>query len=169
MACLLDGAKPLSQPNAGILLIERLGTNFSEILIGIQIFSFNKMRLKMSSVKWRPFCLGLNVLNTWINVTRQWEIPTFLIPGQWSNDTRVHNIKTRGLNWCINSSLSYLECSTFHEICAQFYCVLFCCGYIWFFLWIHRSFYPYSSGILHWHWGNHKIAPMPWGNPEGYG
>ena len=48
--------------NAGILLIEPLGTNFSEILIGIQIFSFKKMHLKMSSAKWRPFCLGLNVL-----------------------------------------------------------------------------------------------------------
>ena len=48
--------------NDGILFIEALGTNFSEILIGIQIFSFQKMRLKMSSAKWRPFCLGLNVL-----------------------------------------------------------------------------------------------------------
>ena len=48
--------------NAGILLIGPLGTNFSEILIGIQIFSFKKMRLKMSSAKWRPFCLGHNVL-----------------------------------------------------------------------------------------------------------
>ena len=50
--------------NAGILLIEPLGTNFTEILISIQIFSFKKMRLKMSSAKWRPFCLGLNVLKT---------------------------------------------------------------------------------------------------------
>ena len=49
--------------NAGILLIEPLGTNLSEILIGIQILSFKKMRLKMSSAKWRPFCLGLNVLS----------------------------------------------------------------------------------------------------------
>ena len=48
--------------NAGILLIGPLGTNFSEILIGIQTFSFKKMHLKMSSAKWRPFCLGLNVL-----------------------------------------------------------------------------------------------------------
>ena len=47
---------------AGILLIEPLETNFSEILIGIQIFSFKKMRFKMLSVKWRPFCLGLNEL-----------------------------------------------------------------------------------------------------------
>ena len=48
--------------NAGILLIGPLGTNFSEILIGIQTFSFKEMRLKMSSARWRPFCLGLNEL-----------------------------------------------------------------------------------------------------------
>ena len=42
---------------AGILLIEPLGTNLSEMSIGIQIFSFKKMRLKMSSAKWRPICL----------------------------------------------------------------------------------------------------------------
>ena len=48
--------------NAGILLIGPLGTNFSEILIEIQAFSFKKMRLKMSSAKWWPFCLGLNVV-----------------------------------------------------------------------------------------------------------
>ena len=48
--------------NAGILLIGTLGTNFSEILIEIRIFSFTKMGLKVSSAKWRPFCLGLNVL-----------------------------------------------------------------------------------------------------------
>ena len=48
--------------NAGILLIGPLGTNFSEILIEILTFSIKKMRLKVSSVKRRPFCLGLNVL-----------------------------------------------------------------------------------------------------------
>ena len=48
--------------SAGILLILPLGTNFSEILIEILILSFKKMRLKVSSAKWRPFCLGLNVL-----------------------------------------------------------------------------------------------------------
>ena len=48
--------------NAGILLIRTLGTNFSEILSAIHAFSFKKMHLKMSSAKWRPFCLGLNVL-----------------------------------------------------------------------------------------------------------
>ena len=49
--------------NARILLIGPLWTNFSEILIEIPTFSFKKMRLKVSSAKGRPFCLGLNVLN----------------------------------------------------------------------------------------------------------
>ena len=48
--------------NAGILSIGLLGTKFSEILIEIRTFSFKKMRLKVSSAKWPPFCLGLNVL-----------------------------------------------------------------------------------------------------------
>ena len=50
--------------NDRILLIGPLGTTFSEILIKILTFSFKKMRLKVSSAKWRPFCLCLNVLMT---------------------------------------------------------------------------------------------------------
>ena len=49
--------------NDGILLIGYLGTNFSEILIEIHTFSLKKIDLKMSSGKWRPSCLGLNVLS----------------------------------------------------------------------------------------------------------
>ena len=49
--------------NVGILFIGPLGTNFSEMLIEIHIFSFMKIHLKKSSGKWRPFCLGHNVLN----------------------------------------------------------------------------------------------------------
>ena len=53
--------------NAGILLIGPYGTNFSEIFIGIQTFSFKKIHSKMASAKWRPFCLGLNELRRgWI-------------------------------------------------------------------------------------------------------
>ena len=48
--------------NAGILLIELLGTNFCEIVIKSHVFSFMEMHLKMSSGKWRLFCLGVNVL-----------------------------------------------------------------------------------------------------------
>ena len=58
--------------NAWILLIGPLGTNFNEILIEIHTFSSKKMHLKISSAKWRPFCLGLNVLTlTHILITNQ--------------------------------------------------------------------------------------------------
>ena len=50
--------------NAGILLIGPLGINFNEILIEIHMISLKKIHLKMSSGKWRPSCLGLNVLKT---------------------------------------------------------------------------------------------------------
>ena len=53
----------ISWTNVGILLIGPLGTHFSEMLIEIHAFSLKKIHLKMSSGKWRPFCLGLNVLN----------------------------------------------------------------------------------------------------------
>ena len=48
--------------NDGILLVGHVGRNFSEILIEIYTFAFKKMHLKMSSEKWRPSCLSLNVL-----------------------------------------------------------------------------------------------------------
>ena len=69
--------------NAGILLFGTLGTNFSEILIENRIFSFKKMGLKVSSAKWRPFCLGPNVL---INVTYK---------------------NTQLLPWCVVSPIKY--------------------------------------------------------------
>ena len=56
------GRQAIIWTNSGILLIEPLVTNFSEILIETHIFSFKKIHLKMLSEKWRPFCLGLNVL-----------------------------------------------------------------------------------------------------------
>ena len=54
--------------NAGILLIWPLGTGFSEILIEIHSFSFNKKHLKMSSGKWRPFWF-CHMLTHWPLVT----------------------------------------------------------------------------------------------------
>ena len=54
--------------NAGILLNRTLGTNFNENLIKIHTFSLKEMHLKTSSRKWRPFYLGLNVLNIMLAV-----------------------------------------------------------------------------------------------------
>ena len=56
--------------NAGVFLIGLLGTNFSEILIGIQTSSSKKMHWKMSSGKWRPFCLCFNVFTCLLFVGR---------------------------------------------------------------------------------------------------
>ena len=57
-----DRRQAIIWTNAGLMLIGPFGTNFGEILIEILTFSFKKMRLKVSSAKRRPFCLGLNVL-----------------------------------------------------------------------------------------------------------
>ena len=47
------------------------------------------------------------------------------------------------------------------EICTRFCCALLCCGYAI----VHNEFtwsiYPYSSGLLYWHWGNRYIATVP--------
>ena len=50
--------------SVGILLMGPLGTNFSEILIAIQAFSFQKMHLKYRPWNGVQFVLGLNVLMT---------------------------------------------------------------------------------------------------------
>ena len=70
--------------NAGILLIGPSETNFSEIIIEIHTFSFKKMHLKMSSGKWQPFCLGLNVLTAynWHKQDFQWQT-TFAYAFSW--------------------------------------------------------------------------------------
>ena len=61
MACRLDGARHYLNQCWNIVnwaLRSKLQWNFNRNCI----FSFTKMRLKVSSAKWRPFCLGLNVL-----------------------------------------------------------------------------------------------------------
>ena len=67
--------------NVGILLIGPLGTNFNEMVIEIYTFSFKKIHLKMSSGKWQPFCLGLNVLNqvTVHSQCHEWYVFTYVL------------------------------------------------------------------------------------------
>ena len=57
-----------------------------QILIEIHIFSFKKMYLKMSSAKWRPLCLGLNVL-----ITAVWQ---FSYPDHWSAEFTAVEVST---------------------------------------------------------------------------
>ena len=61
--------------SAGILIMRPLGTNFSEILIGNQTFSFKKIHSQMSSAKWHPFCLCLGVLTV---MWPQWQDAFYL-------------------------------------------------------------------------------------------
>ena len=74
MAYRQDDARPLSEP----MLSYCQGTCFNEILSEIQICSFKKMRLNMSSAKWRSFCPGWDQLmdgNPFIHpdeVAREW-------------------------------------------------------------------------------------------------
>ena len=78
--------------NAAILLIEPLETNFSEILIEIQTFSFKKMHLKMSSGKWRPSCLGLNELTPNIPCFFYWQ--NNVIQNGRRDSTKYHSISS---------------------------------------------------------------------------
>ena len=57
-----DRRQAIIWTNTEILLTGPIGTNFSEILLEFLIFSLKKTRLKVSSAKWQPFCLDLNVL-----------------------------------------------------------------------------------------------------------
>ena len=74
--------------NTRMLLIGPLGTNFSETSIEIHTFSFKKMHLKMSSAKWRPFYLGLNVL---MAITRHiwWVLGSMSHSNQSGDNTMV--------------------------------------------------------------------------------
>ena len=89
--------------NAGILLIWTLGTNFSEISSEIHAFSFTKMLLKMSSAKWRPFCLGLNVLSFYLSNLLNNDILTKWIPMWNKKEWHIYfkNMMSRN-GWCLN-------------------------------------------------------------------
>ena len=72
--------------NTGLWLIGPLGTKFSEISIAIDTLSFKKMHLKMLSGKWRPFCLGLDVLKNFdVLENRGWS--NWLTLSSWSPGT----------------------------------------------------------------------------------
>ena len=55
-----DRGQAVIRPNAEILLIGPLGTNFSQISIGFQTLSFKQLHFRTFSAKWRLFCLVLN-------------------------------------------------------------------------------------------------------------
>ena len=95
--------------NAAIFLIRPLGTNFSEILIGNRTFSFKELHLKMSSVKWRPFCLCLNVI-TGLTViyNRPWS-PQMRTPWSMNLESYTGEWFSRYTDYIITSDYIYLS------------------------------------------------------------
>ena len=78
--------------NAGIMSIQTLGTHFNEILSEIHIFSFMKIHLKMSPVKWCTFHLGLSVLRLQQHVLEVKDIAGWIF---WGNTSMyLHSIIT---------------------------------------------------------------------------
>ena len=79
-----DRRQAIIWTNAGILWIGPLRRSFSEIFIEIETVPFKKMRLKMSSGKWRPFYLGLNVLITLMHLARmEWPQPSTYMKNEY--------------------------------------------------------------------------------------
>ena len=111
--------------NVEILLMWPLGTNFSEILIKIQIFPFKKLHLKISSEKRRPFCLGLNVL---IHCQSQQDIHQVTISdnAEWDYDKPTCTMHMHWLHQYtgINSSTRLLLSYTITKSEVTPYCCL---------------------------------------------
>ena len=73
----------------------------------------------------------------------------YLKPGPKYKDITSYQIEFPRMTECVQSKYSVSQ-----EICTRFRCALLCCGYVIVnneFTW---SIYPYSSGLLCWHWGN---------------
>ena len=79
-----------------------LGTNFSEILIKMHIFSLTKMHLKISSVKWQPFCPGRDELNEILMLNNLSRIDAAPWPGEPHIEMR--NVLTKFVGSCCIST-----------------------------------------------------------------
>ena len=146
--------------NAVILLIGPLGTKFSEILIEILTYSFKKMRLNVSSAKWRPFCLGLNVLLSnslpW-NERKDliWTIHSGVLCHEQVSRTGTSNYVPQYL-WDSNylslllipAYCTTLELRRWHRNCFEF--IPRNMHMVWFLLCVGSiRLHSYPSGLLH--------------------
>ena len=72
----------------------------------------------------------------------------------WHPSSRMLWPQVLSQPWQITNKAYSITYSTSQEICTRFCCALLCCGYAI----VHNEFtwsiYPYSSGLLCWHWGN---------------
>ena len=123
----------MPEQNEGILLIWPLGTNFNEISIEIHTYSFKKMHLKMSSGKWRPFCLGLNVVRVQCRTSQHWWEQLLGVTGSkplpepvltmthdttWSQWVNINNLLEYIIFW---SDIHVAEIQNFVNYCLNIY------------------------------------------------
>ena len=98
----------------------------------------------------------------------QWCFPNATMPVIYSHMINKYIVSDTNILVCIHqlyvtygfsslfkrNFLHYAIYSISQEICTRFCCALLCCGYAI----VHNEFtwsiYPYSSGMLCWHWGN---------------
>ena len=116
--------------NAGLLLIEPLGTKVSEISIRILKFSFKKMHLNMSSGKWRPFRLDLSVLRSPYSLTRALVTMAWLIccnwylkkfPLQWRHNGH-YSVSNHQPHHCLLNGLFRLKSKKTSKLCVTGLC-----------------------------------------------
>ena len=184
-----DRRQAIIWTNAGILLIGPLGTYFSEILTGIQAFSFKKMHLKMSSAKWRSFCPGLNVLNSCVLVIirtsdiryifhhwiGQWFVACFL-PSLY-NCWRI-SIPRKKTHECFKTKQTKYLIIQEHGFACTVYPKKYAHGFVVLcFVVVMQSFIMNSHEVfIHIHQGcfagTGAIVRLPqcqWSKPDGYG
>ena len=103
-SCWLSIALPggVTKANCTTAPVQQTGRENVHTFIQIHKFLFKKMHLKMSSGKWRPFCLGLNVLKLihahddvikWKHFPRNWP---FVRGIHWSPMNSPHKGQWRG-------------------------------------------------------------------------
>ena len=140
--------------NAGILSIGPLGTNFSKTSIEIRTFSFKKMHMKMSSVKWRPFCFGLNVL---MCDNR---------PIWYHNTSRHHADLTMTIMWHVTCTSGYNpETNAMFKKCQEVVSVFF---FSQRYHWIYQAFHDdvikwkhfHVTGLLWRKYTGHRWIPI---------
>ena len=119
--------------NDGRLPIGPIGTKFSDVLIEIHIFPFKKFQLKMSSAKWRPFCLGIIKMLTKCLVMAC-SGPNYYLK-QWWLFANYIRIETNFIEISIfffpkyikESVVQWKGCHSFRPLCS--FCVV-CCNFI---------------------------------------
>ena len=127
-----DRRQAIISINDGILLIEPIGTNFSEILIEIHTFSLKKIDLNISSGKRRTSCLGLNVLTRKFHSDahmRDYHVSVectlyFVIVGNYRSRRVMQIIPQKRFRIPQNARDKHLDIHTFHQNVNPLYAFL---------------------------------------------